>query len=113
MKTLAITLITLLTAFSVSIAKPLAVLDTNEVAPFVLTIDVDRNDELFLEYKNAEGTVQVTLIEEEDGIVFVERVQTAHYAKHLPTSELREGRYTLLVEYEGNLIKSHSFRIKE
>lgn len=112
MKTFVLTLTALFAALSLSIAAPNTALDTTELKPFVLTIDVDRSDELVLEYQNAQKEVHITLMEREEGVIFVDRTKGASYSRHLPTSELAAGTYTLLIEYNGKPIKTHTFVIK-
>lgn len=113
MKTFVLNLLILFSAASFALATPNdGVSDTTEMKPFVLTIDVDRSEEVMLAYQNAEEMVQITLLQEEDGIVFVDRVSVASQAYNFPTKTLAPGKYTLLVEYAGRPVTTHVFEIE-
>ncbi|MGF1534484.1 MAG: hypothetical protein ACFCUI_12330 [Bernardetiaceae bacterium] len=90
-------------------AAPVPVADTSEVKPFILTIDVDRGEQILLSYQNADAAVQITLLEAEAGIVYVERVEQTDYLHRFDPQNLPAGNYTLLVEYDGKTINTHRF----
>lgn len=61
---------------------------------------------------NIEQSVQITLMEEEEGIVFSQRGKVSNLDKQIKAKNLPEGSYTVLIEKNG-LTETKTFEIKK
>lgn len=61
---------------------------------------------------NIEENVQVTLLEEEEGIVFSQKTTLTNFDKQIKKQALPKGNYTLLIEKEG-ITEAKTFEVKK
>lgn len=61
---------------------------------------------------NIEENIQVTLLDEEEGIVFSQRGTMSNLNQQIKAQNLPEGEYTILIEREGN-VETKAFEAKK
>ncbi|MEM6299642.1 MAG: T9SS type A sorting domain-containing protein [Bacteroidota bacterium] len=97
MKTLAITFIALL--FS-----SLAAFANNDEAVFSASVESLDALHTRIEYNNASAPVQITVFNEEDGVVFSKSTSEGNYTTDLNLLDFNSGNYTVVIETENAVV---------